>query len=87
VSALGLTIRAGLHTAEREVHEGKLAGIAVNIAARIASQPAADEVLVSSTVKDLVVRSDIPFVERGSRELKGVPAEWSLFTVENQGEP
>jgi class 3 adenylate cyclase len=81
VSALGLTIRAGLHTGECEVHEGKLAGIAVNIAARIASQAAADEVLVSSTVKDLVVGSDIAFTERGSRELKGVPGEWSLFAV------
>ena len=83
VSALGLTIRAGLHTGECEVHEGKLAGIAVNIAARIASQAAADEVLVSSTVKDLVVGSDIAFTERGAHALKGVPGKWSLFAVES----
>ena len=85
VGALGLTIRAGLHTGECEVHEGKLAGIAVNIAARIASQAAADEVLVSSTVKDLVVGSDIAFTERGAQELKGVPGKWSLFAVESPG--
>jgi class 3 adenylate cyclase len=85
VGALGLTVRAGLHTGECEVHEGKLAGIAVNIAARIASQPAGDEVLVSSTVKDLVVGSDIAFTERGPHELKGVPGEWRLFAVGAKG--
>jgi class 3 adenylate cyclase len=58
----------------------------VNIAVRIASQAAADEVLVSSTVKDLGVGSDIAFTERGSRELRGVPGEWRLFAVETPGE-
>ena len=82
VSPLGLTNRTGLHAGECEVHEGKLAGIAVNIAARIASQAAADEVLVSSTVKDLVVGSGIDFADRGEHELKGVPGEWRLFAVE-----
>ena len=57
----------------------------MNIAARIASQAAADEVLVSSTVKDLVVGSDIAFTERGAQELKGVPGKWSLFAVESPG--
>jgi class 3 adenylate cyclase len=82
VGALGLTIRAGLHTGECEVHEGKLAGIAVNIAARIASQAAANEVLVSSTVKDLVAGSEIKFEDRGVAALKGIPGEWRLFAVE-----
>jgi class 3 adenylate cyclase len=86
VTALGLSVRAGLHTGECEVHEGKLAGIAVNIAARISSLAAPEEVLVSSTVKDLVVGSDIAFAERGASELKGVPGEWSLYAVENPGD-
>ena len=83
--ALGLEIRAGLHTGECEVRRGKLGGIAVHIGARIAAQAAADEVLVSSTVKDLVAGSGIAFADRGAQELKGVPGEWSLFAVESPG--
>jgi pimeloyl-ACP methyl ester carboxylesterase len=86
VTGLGLSIRAGLHTGECEVSEGKLAGIAVHIAARISALAQADEVLVSSTVKDLVVGSSVTFAERGAHELKGVPGEWSLFAVESAGE-
>jgi pimeloyl-ACP methyl ester carboxylesterase len=82
VGALGLSIRAGLHTGEAELVDGKLAGIAVPIAARIASLAEADEVLVSSTVKDLVIGSQVAFADRGSHELKGVPGAWSLFAVE-----
>jgi class 3 adenylate cyclase len=86
VTALGLSVRAGLHTGECEVHEGKLAGIAVNIAARVSTLAGPDEVLVSSTVKDLVVGSDLGFTERGAHELKGVPGQWNLFAVESPGE-
>jgi class 3 adenylate cyclase len=87
VTALGLSIRAGLHTGECEVVEGKLAGIAVHIAARIAALAEPGEVLVSSTVRDLVVGSGVTFVERGAPPLKGVPGEWNLFAVESSGEP
>jgi pimeloyl-ACP methyl ester carboxylesterase len=82
VHDLGLSIRAGLHTGECEVAEGKFAGIAVHTGARVAAQAAADEVLVSSTVKDLVAGSGISFKERGLRELKGIPGEWRLFAVD-----
>jgi len=82
VGALGLSVRAGLHTGECEVVDGKLAGIAVNIAARISALAAPDEVLVSSTVRDLVAGSQVAFADRGAHELKGVPGTWSLFAVE-----
>jgi class 3 adenylate cyclase len=83
VNAPGLTIRAGVHTGECELGDGKLAGIAVHIAARIAELAGPGEVLVSSTVKDLVVGSRIDFADRGARTLKGVPGEWRLFAVGN----
>jgi len=86
VTALGLTIRAGVHTGECEVVEGKLAGIAVHIAARIAELAGPGEVLVSSTVKDLVVGSRIEFVDGLPRTLKGVPGEWRLSAVGLVGE-
>jgi pimeloyl-ACP methyl ester carboxylesterase len=82
VSALGLAVRAGLHTGECELVDGKLAGIAVHIAARIAARAEAGEVLVSNTVKDLVIGSRMAFTERGAHELKGVPGEWNLFAVD-----
>ena len=82
VGALGISIRAGLHTGEVEFVDGKIAGIAVHIAARIASLAAADEVLVSSTVRDLVIGSRLGFAERGVHQLKGVPGRWALFAVE-----
>jgi class 3 adenylate cyclase len=81
VSALGLTIRAGIHTGECELVEGKPAGIAVHLAARIAELASPGEVLVSSTVKDLVSGSRIEFADRGARGLKGVPGDWHLFAV------
>jgi len=87
VTALGLSIRAGLHTGECEVAaDGKLAGIAVHIAARISALASAGEVLVSSTVKDLVVGSSVRFGDRGEHDLKGIPGSWSLFAVESAGE-
>jgi class 3 adenylate cyclase len=83
VHDLGLTVRAGLHTGECEVANGKVSGIAVHTGARVAAQALADEVLVSSTVKDLVAGSGITFTERGLRELKGIPGEWRVFAVDS----
>lgn len=79
--AFDIQIRAGLHTGEIEVRGEDVGGIAVHIAARVAGMASPDEVLVSRTVKDLVVGSDIGFDHRGSHRLKGVPEEWQLFAV------
>ena len=81
VRSLGLEVRAGLHTGECERVDGKLGGIAVPTGARIAALAEPGEVLVSSTVKDLVAGSGIEFEDRGTRELKGVPGEWRLYAV------
>ena len=81
VRDLGLEVRAGLHTGECEQMNGKVGGIAVHIGARVAAEGAPGEVVVSSTVKDLVAGSGIEFRERGAVELKGVPGEWRLFAV------
>jgi class 3 adenylate cyclase len=81
VAPLGLEVRAGLHTGELEVMDGDLGGLAVHIAARVMDRAAPCEVLVSSTVKDLVVGSGIDFEERGAHELRGVPGEWQLYSV------
>jgi class 3 adenylate cyclase/pimeloyl-ACP methyl ester carboxylesterase len=82
VGELGIDVRAGLHTGECEVVDGKVAGIAVHTGARVASQAQPGEVLVSSTVKDLVAGSEIQFADRGVAALKGIPGEWRLFAVE-----
>jgi class 3 adenylate cyclase len=79
---LGLELRAGVHTGEVERVDGSVRGIAVHIGARVAHQAAPGEVLVSSTVKDLVAGSGLRFRERGRTELKGVPGEWQLYLVE-----
>ena len=79
VKSLGIDIRAGLHTGEVEVIGEKVGGIAVHIGARVASHAAAGEVLVSSTVKDLVAGSGIQFEDRGMHTLKGVEGEWRLY--------
>jgi class 3 adenylate cyclase len=82
VQSIGVEVRAGLHTGECELTgDGKLGGIAVHIGARVAALAGAGEVLVSSTVKDLVAGSGLAFQDRGSRALKGVPGEWHLFAV------
>jgi class 3 adenylate cyclase len=81
VGSLGLTVRAGVHAGECEVHEGKVAGIAVNAGARVAAAAGPSEVLVSGTVKDLVAGSGIDFEDRGTHELKGVPGDWRLYAV------
>ncbi|MEX1194130.1 MAG: adenylate/guanylate cyclase domain-containing protein [Dehalococcoidia bacterium] len=79
VKPLGIEVRAGLHTGECELMGDDIGGIAVVIAARVAARAGAGEVLVSSTVKDLVAGSGIEFEDRGSQALKGVPDEWRLF--------
>src|SRR5580704_4809363 len=79
--ALDIELRMGLHTGECEVRGNDLGGLAVHIAARIGSLASPNEVLVSSTVKDLVVGSGIEFEDRGEYELKGVPGSWRLFRV------
>ena len=75
----GITIRAGVHTGEVELVEGKLRGLAVHIAARVMAAAQEGGVLVSGTVRDLVVGSGIEFADRGTHELKGVPGSWPLF--------
>ena len=79
---LGLPVRAGLHTGECEVIGDKLGGIAVHIGARVAALAGPNEVLVSSTVKDLVAGSGLSFQDRDFHSLRGVPGEWRLFAVE-----
>jgi len=74
-------VRAGLHTWECEVRGEDLGGLAVHIAARIGAMADAQDVLVSATVKDLVIGSGIDFEDRGEHELKGVPGSWRLFAV------
>jgi class 3 adenylate cyclase len=78
---LGLPIRAGLHTGEVERVDAEVRGVAVHLAARVMAAAGGGGVLVSGTVKDLVVGSGIEFAERGVHELKGVPGEWALFEV------
>ena len=79
--SLGLEVRIGLHCGEVELMDGDVGGIAVHIAARIGALAAAGEVLVSSTVKDLVAGSGISFADRGAQQLKGISDEWRLFAV------
>jgi class 3 adenylate cyclase len=81
VREFGLEIRAGIHTEEIEVQADDIAGLAVHIGARISALAQADEILVSSTVKDLVVGSGIGFEDRGAHDLRGVPGEWRVFTA------
>jgi eukaryotic-like serine/threonine-protein kinase len=82
VQKLGLQMRAGIHTGECELVGGDVIGIAVHIGARVASHAAAAEVLVSSTVRDLLAGGDIRFVDRGSYVLKGVAGEWRLYAAQ-----
>jgi pimeloyl-ACP methyl ester carboxylesterase len=79
---LGLSVRAGVHAGECQVMGDKLAGIAVHIGARVAAQAAAGEVLVTSTVRDLVAGSGLTFADRGGFALRGVPGEWRLFAAD-----
>jgi class 3 adenylate cyclase len=77
--SIGLEIRAGVHTGEVETIDGKIGGMAVVIGARIGALAGVNEVLVSSTVRDLVIGSELRFESAGSRELKGVPGAWELY--------
>ena len=81
VKTLGIEIRAGLHTGEIEIADGKLRGIAVHTAARIAASAQPGEILVSSTVRDLVAGSGLQFEDRGMQELKDIPRPWQLFAA------
>ena len=81
VGSLGVEVRAGLHTGEIELMGSDVAGMAVHIAARVAAKAGAGEVLVSSTVRDLVAGSGIEFADRGEHQLKGVPTSWKLYAV------
>jgi class 3 adenylate cyclase len=85
VRTLGLEVRAGLHTGEVELVDDKVSGLAVHIGARVAAAAGPGEVLVSSTVKDLVAGSGLRFQDRGPQSLKGVPGEWHLFALESDG--
>lgn len=80
---LGIELRAGLHTGECEVIGDDLGGVAVHVAARVAAKAQPGEVLVSGTVKDLVMGSGIVLADRGTQELKGVPGLWRLFCLES----
>jgi class 3 adenylate cyclase len=79
---LDLDVRVGLHTGECELVDGKVAGIAVHTGARVAALALPGEVLVSSTVKDLVAGSGLAFQDRGAHTLKGIPGQWELYAVE-----
>ncbi|AGB25439.1 family 3 adenylate cyclase [Mycobacterium sp. JS623] len=81
VQALGIEVRAGLHTGECEVRGDDIGGIAVHIGARVSALARPNDVLVSSTLRDLVIGSGIEFEDRGAHQLKGVPGEWHLFAV------
>ena len=80
--SLDLHVRAGLHAGEIEITADDVAGLAVHVAARVSALAGPDEVLVSSTVRDLVVGSGSCFTDRGSRVLKGVPGRWRLYAAE-----
>ena len=79
--AIGVDVRAGLHTGEIDLVDGDVGGIAVHLGARVMAEAGAGETVVSSTVKDLVVGSEIAFEDRGEHHLKGVPGTWRLFAV------
>jgi class 3 adenylate cyclase len=81
IRSIGLEIRAGAHTGEVELSDGDVQGLAVHIGARISTLAGPGEVLVSSTVKDIVVGSGIEFLDRGEHELKGVPGSWHVYAV------
>ncbi|MDT5256999.1 MAG: hypothetical protein QOD10_2079 [Mycobacterium sp.] len=81
VQALGIEVRAGLHTGECEVRGDDIGGLAVHIGARVSALAGPNDVLVSSTLRDLVIGSGLEFEERGTHQLKGVPGEWRVFAV------
>ena len=78
----GLAVRAGVHTGEVEVRGERIGGLSVHIGARVAATAGGGDIVVSSTVKDLLAGSDFTFVDRGEHELKGVPGTWRLFAAD-----
>jgi class 3 adenylate cyclase len=84
VGDLGISIRCGLHTGECELLGDDISGIAVHIGERVCELAGEREVLVSSTVKDLVVGSSLSFEDRGARQLRGVPGEWRLYALRDR---
>jgi len=86
IEPLGLEVRIGIHIGECEVHEDKLAGLAVVVGARIAATASAGEILVSGTVRDLVTGSGLQFADRGDTVLKGVPGTWPLHAIAGAAE-
>jgi class 3 adenylate cyclase/pimeloyl-ACP methyl ester carboxylesterase len=86
IEPLGLEVRIGIHIGECEVHEDKLAGLAVVVGARIAAAASAGEILVSGTVRDLVTGSGLQFADRGDTVLKGVPGTWPLHAIAGAAE-
>jgi class 3 adenylate cyclase len=83
VHELGIEIRAGLHTGECEIRGNDIGGIAVHIGARVSALAEGNDVLVSSTLRDLVIGSGLEYEDRGVHQLKGVPGEWHLYAVES----
>jgi class 3 adenylate cyclase len=81
MGTLGLAVRAAVHTGEVELRDGDIGGIAVHIASRVMGLARPNEVLVSSTVKDLVAGADIRFEDRSVQSLRGVPGQWHLFAA------
>jgi len=81
VQALGIEVRAGLHTGECEIRGDDIGGIGVHIGARVSGLAGPNEVLVSSTLRDLVIGSGLEFEDRGAHQLKGVPGEWHISAV------
>ena len=86
VRSLGIEIRVGLHTGEVERIDEKVGGLSVSIGARVAALAGPSQVLVSQTVRDLMVGSDITFDDHGSYELEGVPGEWRVYAVSDERE-
>jgi len=82
VRTLGLEVRAGLHTGEYKQIGDEVVGLAIHIGARVAAKADANEVLVSSAVRELVVKSSLSFQDRGLHTLKGVPERWRLYRVD-----
>jgi hypothetical protein len=82
VAPLGIELRAGLHTGEVELHRDQIAGVGVHLAARVMAQADPGQVLVSSTVRDLMAGSGLGFVDRGVRDLKGFAEGWRLFALD-----
>lgn len=82
VEPLDLRVRVGIHVGECEMHDNKPAGIAVSIGARVAAIAQPGEVLITSTVRDLVAGAGLDFTERGEHELKGVPGPWKLYALD-----